>query len=198
MKIDWIVFVISLFFVKGIRLEQVELEEITVESVSQIVETEYKTAVVESQTVEPEFNTVKTEEKVEKVEKVQSVESVPQIVQKKPGTVVVEPHRVKPDLKTVEEVEEVEKSETVSQTAETESQTVESDSIGPIQILAPNGTFFQYVENNQLEQILSSNELKEHYIVVISAIGRFQTGKSFLLNVFLEYLRSKVMNPHLN
>lgn len=143
MKIGWIVFVISVFFVKSIR--QMELEENTVEPVSQ--------------TVKPELTTVKTLEKVE----------------------------------TVENVKTVEKVETESKTAKTESQTVKSDSIGPIQILEPNGTSFQYVENNQLERILSSDDLKDHYIVVISAVGRFQTGKSFLLNVFLEYLRSKVI-----
>lgn len=80
--------------------------------------------------------------------------------------------------------------ESESQTAITDSHAVDSESSGPIQILAPNGNSFEYVENNRLEQILSSDELKDHYIVVISTVGEIQSGKSFLLNIFLKYLRS--------
>lgn len=93
------------------------------------------------------------------------------------------------------------KEEPKSQRADTRSTEpiiADVEPIGPIQILAPNGTSFQYVENNRLEQILNSTGLKDYYIVVISAVGEFQTGKSFFLNILLDFLRSKVLKLNLN
>lgn len=69
----------------------------------------------------------------------------------------------------------------------------DQENIQAIQIVKPAKNFsFEYVKNNQLDAILNSDEIKDRYVVVVSIVGRMQTGKSFLLNVFLNYLRTTV------
>lgn len=64
-----------------------------------------------------------------------------------------------------------------------------------------NGTAIQIItsKNHRLElnlvelhRILGSDRLKDHYVVVVSVTGTLRTGKSFLLNFFLKYLRAQV------
>lgn len=64
-----------------------------------------------------------------------------------------------------------------------------------------NGTAIQLIisKDHRLElnlkefqRILGSDHLKDHYVVVVSVAGALRTGKSFLLNFFLKYLRAQV------
>lgn len=68
-------------------------------------------------------------------------------------------------------------------------------------LCADNGTAVQVVasKNHRLqlnllefESILGSEHLKDHYVVVVSVAGKLRTGKSFLLNFFLKFLRAQV------
>lgn len=43
-----------------------------------------------------------------------------------------------------------------------------------------------------LKQILNADDLKERSVVVVSIAGSYRTGKSFLLNFFLQFLRAQV------
>lgn len=43
-----------------------------------------------------------------------------------------------------------------------------------------------------LQQILNADDLKERSVVVVSIAGSYRTGKSFLLNFFLQFLRAQV------
>ncbi len=65
--------------------------------------------------------------------------------------------------------------------------------IEAIQIVKSTGNHtLQYVKDNKLETILNNDEIKDRYIVVISIVGRIQTGKSTMLNFFLNHLRKTV------
>lgn len=62
----------------------------------------------------------------------------------------------------------------------------------PVQII-------KFLENHQfeldeeaLESILLQDHVKDRNIVVVSVAGAFRKGKSFLLDFFLRYMRSKV------
>lgn len=64
-----------------------------------------------------------------------------------------------------------------------------------------NGTAVQIIsfQNHRLQlnveefyRILETGNLKDHYVVVVSVAGNLRTGKSFLLNFFLKYLRARV------
>lgn len=61
-----------------------------------------------------------------------------------------------------------------------------------IQILSPkrNDTFL--LEYNEIERIFNSDEIKDRKVVVVSIVGAFRQGKSFLLNIFLKYLYAQV------
>lgn len=63
----------------------------------------------------------------------------------------------------------------------------------PIQIVASENHSFKLQNLDNLEQILRSDELKDRQIVVVSIAGALRQGKSFLLNFFLKYLVSKVI-----
>lgn len=46
----------------------------------------------------------------------------------------------------------------------------------------------------EVEQILMDPKVKDLKVAVISIVGKYRKGKSFLLNFFLRYLNSKVKN----
>lgn len=60
-----------------------------------------------------------------------------------------------------------------------------------IQIVKSNDHIFE-VDLENLKQILGADDIKDRYVVVISIAGALRTGKSFLLNFMLKYLRAKV------
>lgn len=64
-------------------------------------------------------------------------------------------------------------------------------SAGPIQIVSPVNHSF-HLELNELDRILSSDDIKDRHVVVVSIAGAFRKGKSFLLNFFLRYLYAQV------
>ncbi|KAG4078099.1 hypothetical protein HA402_002150 [Bradysia odoriphaga] len=73
--------------------------------------------------------------------------------------------------------------------------------IEAVQIVKPTKTHsLQYVKDNKLEEILNSDEIKDRYVAVVSIVGLVQSGKSFLLNLFLNYLREtyQIFNPFTN
>lgn len=43
-----------------------------------------------------------------------------------------------------------------------------------------------------LQQILDVEDLKDRSVVAVSIVGSYRTGKSFLLNFFLKFLRAQV------
>ncbi|XP_077529839.1 uncharacterized protein LOC144142310 isoform X2 [Haemaphysalis longicornis] len=60
----------------------------------------------------------------------------------------------------------------------------------PIVFLKRDGTF--ELDKNALERILRKNkDARDKPVVVVSVAGAFRKGKSFLLNLFLRYMRSK-------
>lgn len=67
------------------------------------------------------------------------------------------------------------------------------ENIEAVQIVQPiGGHSFQYVKGNKLEVILNSAEIRDRYVAVVSIVGLVQSGKSFMLNLFLNYLRATV------
>lgn len=60
-----------------------------------------------------------------------------------------------------------------------------------VQIIACKNHRFE-LNLQALQQILNADDLKERSVVVVSIAGGFRTGKSFLLNFFLQFLRAQV------
>ena len=59
----------------------------------------------------------------------------------------------------------------------------------PIKIIEPQSDHTFKLNSNALKDILLSDELKHKKVVVISITGAFRTGKSFLLNFLLAFLK---------
>jgi atlastin len=57
-------------------------------------------------------------------------------------------------------------------------------------VLANNDHTFT-LDEAALKKVLLRDEIKDRYVVVISVAGAFRHGKSFLLDFFLRYLKSK-------
>lgn len=73
--------------------------------------------------------------------------------------------------------------------------TTAQENIEAVQIVKPTGSHsLQYVKDNKLEEILNSDEIKDRYVAVVSIVGLVQSGKSLMLNLFMDYLRKTVMN----
>lgn len=79
--------------------------------------------------------------------------------------------------------------------------TTAQENIEAVQIVKPTGSHsLQYVKDNKLEEILNSDEIKDRYVAVVSIVGLVQSGKSLMLNLFMDYLRKtyKVWSPFSN
>lgn len=69
-----------------------------------------------------------------------------------------------------------------------------ADSVGKgVQIIKLQDHKFE-LQKDTLKSILGVNYIKDRYVVVVSVVGAFREGKSFLLNFFLRYLYSMVSN----
>lgn len=66
------------------------------------------------------------------------------------------------------------------------------NSAKPIQIIEPIDHTF-HLNSALLKSILSSGNLKDRDVVIISIAGDLRKGKSFLLNFFLKYLYAQVI-----
>lgn len=62
----------------------------------------------------------------------------------------------------------------------------------PIQIVSSENHKIELKNFDVVKDILVSDELKDHRVVVVSIAGAFRQGKSFLLNFFLRYLNARV------
>lgn len=60
-----------------------------------------------------------------------------------------------------------------------------------VQILKPDGNRSFEIDFEALK-ILESEKIKDRHVVVVSIVGTFRKGKSFLLNFFLKYLYAEV------
>lgn len=63
----------------------------------------------------------------------------------------------------------------------------------PIQIVTPVQSHSFESNINELNDILSSDKIKDRDLVVVSVTGAFRKGKSFLINFFLRYLHAQVV-----
>lgn len=60
-----------------------------------------------------------------------------------------------------------------------------------IQIVSPiNHTF--HLNLSDFKQILEDGKIKDRFIMVVSIVGAFRQGKSFLMSLFLKYLYAEV------
>lgn len=62
----------------------------------------------------------------------------------------------------------------------------------PVQIIVYRENHVFDLDEEALESILMQDHVKDRHIVVVSVAGAFRKGKSFLLDFFLRYMRSKV------
>lgn len=62
----------------------------------------------------------------------------------------------------------------------------------PVQIISFKEDHVFELDEEALESILLQDHVKDRHIVVVSVAGAFRKGKSFLLDFFLRYMRSKV------
>lgn len=67
------------------------------------------------------------------------------------------------------------------------------DSSHPLQIISPKGNHSFDLNLGELRGILNNDQIKDRDVVVVSVVGAFRQGKSFLLNFFLRYLNAQVI-----
>ncbi|GJQ66246.1 putative GTPase [Trypoxylus dichotomus] len=60
-----------------------------------------------------------------------------------------------------------------------------------IQIVLANKDHTFTLDEEALSRVLMQDEIKDRYIVVVSVAGAFRKGKSFILDFFLRYMKSK-------
>lgn len=63
-----------------------------------------------------------------------------------------------------------------------------------IQIVLANKDHTFSLDDEALSKVLMKDEIKDRYVVVVSVAGAFRKGKSFVLDFFLRYMKSKVYN----
>ena len=61
----------------------------------------------------------------------------------------------------------------------------------PLEIVVAKDDTFE-LRQEVLESVLLKPEVKDKYVVVLTVVGAFRKGKSFLLNFFLRYLQTQV------
>lgn len=61
-----------------------------------------------------------------------------------------------------------------------------------IQIVLANKDHTFSLDEEALSNVLMQDEIKDRYVVVVSVAGAFRKGKSFILDFFLRYMKSKV------
>lgn len=67
----------------------------------------------------------------------------------------------------------------------------DSESSHPVKVISVENHVFQ-LNADELKLIFENDNIKDHYVMVLSVAGVFQKGKSFLLNIFLRYLEAQV------
>lgn len=67
----------------------------------------------------------------------------------------------------------------------------DSESSHPVHVISVENHVFQ-LHADELKLIFENDNVKDHYLMIISMAGGFQKGKSFLLNIFLRYLEAQV------
>lgn len=70
---------------------------------------------------------------------------------------------------------------------------VDGQSINATEIISIKNKTFN-LNLMELESILGSDDIKDRQVVVVSIVGPYRSGKSFLLNFFLKYLYAQVEN----
>lgn len=61
-----------------------------------------------------------------------------------------------------------------------------------VQIIRPTNNHSFELQLEEINRIFQADDIKDRDIVVISIVGAKRTGKSFLLNILLDYLYAKV------
>ncbi|XP_077494612.1 atlastin-1-like isoform X2 [Amblyomma americanum] len=67
-----------------------------------------------------------------------------------------------------------------------------------VTLLTPKGKGSFKLDVSALEELLLADKVKNKPVVVVSVVGIFRKGKSFLLNFFIRYLRSRCQSDWLN
>ena len=62
----------------------------------------------------------------------------------------------------------------------------------PVQIVTTTDQHTFQLDEERLEEILLSPNVRDKKVVVVSVAGAFRKGKSFLLDFFLRYLNAQV------
>jgi len=62
----------------------------------------------------------------------------------------------------------------------------------PIQIISFDETKKLKLNKEKLERVLNQDHIKKLPIVIISVVGAYRTGKSFLLSWLIRYLNSNL------
>ena len=62
----------------------------------------------------------------------------------------------------------------------------------PVQVLVPSDNHTFELNIKELEKILLDENIRNKNVAVISIVGAFRKGKSFILDFFLRYLNAQV------
>lgn len=79
----------------------------------------------------------------------------------------------------------------------TNSLFVDTESTHPVKVISAENNVFQ-LHTDELKVILENDNIKDHYVMVLSIAGAFMKGKSFLMNIFLRYLEAQVRKMYSN
>jgi hypothetical protein len=68
---------------------------------------------------------------------------------------------------------------------------------GAVQVVVSKPDHMFGLDEEALEKLLLADDVKDRNIVVVSVAGAFRKGKSFILDFFLRYMKSKVCSKYL-